>query len=240
MGSKGRLAKWLASAITPIRNGRTFWDPFCGGLSCAVELSKAGPGLVSDAHPALIALYRAVWDGWDPPSNITEEQYRAAKELPDEDPMKAFAGFGCSFGGKWFGGYGRSHSGGRPNNLAQITRNVLLRDVTALKDARCTLACMDFLSVEPYDIGTILYLDPPYKGTTKYSGNFDYEKFRVRVAQWACYTDVFVSEYEMPGTPIMEFTHELGVAGGRQADARVERLYHYHPNTPIKIFGRKS
>ena len=46
---------------------------------------------------------------------------------------------------------------------------------------------------------SLLYIDPPYKGTTKYKDKFDYEKFyewcRDRHKEGHI---IFVSEYEMP------------------------------------------
>lgn len=54
----------------------------------------------------------------------------------------------------------------------------------------------DFLSVEPRPTRALIYCDAPYFGTQTYANvNFDHEKFRVRVQQWAQYTRVFVSEY---------------------------------------------
>ncbi len=107
MGGKSRIAKQIAAVIDEHRQpGQLVWDAFCGGLSMSVALSKKGPVLASDACAPLIALYKAVQEGWDPPTEVSRQTYMAAKLLPDSDPMKAFCGFGCSFGGKWFGGYG--------------------------------------------------------------------------------------------------------------------------------------
>lgn len=79
LGGKSKIAKWLCAAIAPVRRGREFWEPFCGGLSVSVALSESGPGLVSDANHALIALYRAVAAGWDPPSTVSEDDYKRAR-----------------------------------------------------------------------------------------------------------------------------------------------------------------
>ena len=204
LGGKTRIAKRLAEQINRFREpGAPFWDPFCGGLSMAVALG--GEGLVSDAHPALIAVYRAVAAGWDPPKTLTESEWRAAKELPDSDPLKAFAGFGCSFGGKWFGGYaapapeyfynanskprldGSSREGERiaPKDFADEARRALLRDVPTLTTRGCVFDCVDFLSITPVDLGALLYLDPPYRNTTGYSLPFDHDAFDVRAREWA-------------------------------------------------------
>ena len=48
----------------------------------------------------------------------------------------------------------------------------------------------------PIPKGAVVYCDPPYKGTTKYLGDFDHEAFY----HWALTRDypVFISEYAMP------------------------------------------
>lgn len=228
LGGKTKIAKRLVAAMSPIRAGRPFWEPFCGGLSVSVALAAEGPGLVSDANPALISLYRAVADGWDPPTSLSEEMYAFAKRLPDDQPLKAFAGFGCSFGGKWFGGYARS----RAYDFAAGCARGLLRDIGALLAAGCRVDRINFLDVEPQPVTCFLYLDPPYRGTTEYKGTlaFDHDRFYARVDGWSRHTDVFVSEYSMPwGCVVDEFTHTLKAAGGSQQSARTERLYHYGP-----------
>lgn len=133
LGGKTRIAKAIAEIVNAERGDRVFWEPFCGGLSVSVKLAAHGPGIVSDANPALIALYQAVRDGWDPPGHVSEEEYSAAKALPDSDPRKAFIGFGCSFGGKWFGGYARNARG---DDYVGATQRSLARDLPKLRGVR--------------------------------------------------------------------------------------------------------
>ena len=229
LGGKSRIAKKLVATIEPIRRGRQFWDPFCGGLSVSVALSDGGPGLVSDANPSLIALYKAVREGWDPPTALSYDEWLVWRDAPDEDPRKAFARFGCTFGGNWSSGYARAGD----ENFAKETRNVLLRDIGKLKKAGCELACIDFLEVDPRPIAAVLYLDPPYRGTTAYPGvpPFDHDRFYARVAAWSRHTDVFVSEYAMPwGRRVLDFSHNLNMGPNVKKGARCERLYHYSPD----------
>lgn len=238
LGGKSKIARWLVAAMRPRLSGREFWDAFCGGLSVSLAISETGArGLATDANPALVNLYQAVAAGWDPPAVVSEDDYAAARSLPDTDPRKAFCGFACSFGGKWFGGYARApKEAGR--TYAGAGRTALLRDVGLLVERGIDVALANFLEVEPEPTETVLYLDPPYAGTTGYgaTGTFDYPRFYRRVAAWARYTDVFVSEYSMPislgGRLAMEFAHDMSVAGGVRKGARVERLYHYAPDLP--------
>lgn len=219
----------------------------------SAELSKAGPTITSDANPALISLYQAVANGWDPPEMVTEEQYKAGKALPVSDPMKAFLGFGCSFGGKWFGGFARSKDpkdGRSKRGYASQCRNGLLEDVPAIVKAGGVIVQCNFLDMDPEDPEVaedardlVLYLDPPYESTTGYGaiGVFDHNRFWQRVRQWAALTDVFVSEYAAPfGRPVLEFTHDMSVAGGVQKDARRERLFHFAPDRPLEWERRCS
>ena len=193
-----------------------------------MAVALGGYGYVSDAHPALIALYRAVAEGWDPPEDLSEAAWREAKSLPDSNPLKAFAGFGCSFGGKYFAGYAR----GAGRNWAAEARRAVLRDVSWLKARACDLAHVDFLSIEPFATDMVLYLDPPYAGTTVYSLSFDPVAFQRRVRQWARYTDVFVSEYSFPfGECVLELSHGMSVALAGDRSGRTERLYWAGPGS---------
>lgn len=232
LGGKTRLAPRIAETVNAerVRLGAPgaplpFWDPFCGGLSVSVRLAALGPGIVSDACAPLIALYRAVRAGWDPPEHVTEAEYAAARALPDTDPRKAFVGFGCSFGGKWFGGYGRHRKG-----LAQFARSSVRRGVAAL--ASSAIERIDFLSVEPRPLPLVIYADPPYAGTTTYAGvpPFDSDRFWRRVQAWErASVPVFVSEYACPTqhTILHERRQEqkIGLTGG----SRTERLLRVLP-----------
>lgn len=223
LGGKYRLAKYLAEAVNRYRQpGQLVWDAFCGGLSMSVALSKKGPVWSTDACVPLISLYQAVQNGWDPPTDVSLEEYNAAKALPDSDPMKAFCGFGCSFGGKWFGGLARVHAS-RPNTPPSKSTRAFLKALPSL-----SVGLVDFLAVEPRPTAALLYLDPPYAGVTQYAAAppFDHSKFVERVRGWARHAHVFVSEYAFPiGECVWERSAPLQACFRPGA---VERLYHLH------------
>lgn len=227
LGGKSRIAKQLAEVIDSVRHpGQWVWDAFCGGLSMSVALRRKGPVWSTDANAALIAMHAAVQAGWDPPSSVSETEYEAAKLLPDADPLKAFCAVCCSFSGKWFGGYARSGS----RNYALNGRNALTK---ARFDAR--LACVDFLSVQPQACEAILYLDPPYAGTTGYDAvaPFHAESFIEATIAWSRFTHVFVSEYSFPiGECVWERPQTTTVSRDKSKYATaVERLYYLGPLT---------
>lgn len=197
LGGKTQISKELAAQINQFRKGKPFWDPFCGSL--AMSKAMGGAGIASDVHPALITLYRSVADGWDPPRTMSKEEWAAAKTLPDTDPLKGFAGFGCSFRGLYFSGYAGGYVGPVSNPGCQAAREVLLRDVQLLKSRGVQFECLDFFDVRP-QAGYFLYLDPPYVGTASYAGTepFDHERFYRRVSEWATFGPVCISEYTYP------------------------------------------
>lgn len=232
MGGKYWIAKRLAALIDCARRpGQLAWDPFCGGLSTSVALSQSGPVRSSDRNAALITLYNAVRNGWQPPEQVTRSMYRAARALPDSEPLKAFCGYGCSFSGRWFAGYVKPsqphliRSGPRkgvlrPAHPHRAAARSIQRDVAALRGA--PIEVLDFLSVDPHPIDAVIYCDPPYRGTTGFpeAGTFDHDRFIDRVRGWSRYAHVFVSEYAFPiGREI--WAHTLGSG----MNTATERLY---------------
>src|SRR5690606_24556309 len=144
------------------------------------------------------------------------------------DPMKAFCGFGCSFGGRYFEGYARPKKGVTdPKCFAYATRNALLRDCKN----NIHFLNLDFLLICPIRDNRIIYLDPPYEGTKPYSGMVPLDRmlFVERIKQWSKYSHVFVSEYSFPiGAVIFEKSLSKKVAGGGSGGGRVgyEKLFH--------------
>jgi len=231
LGGKSRLGKHIAQAIRAHGKhvqGTPIWEPFCGGLGCTPYLATLGPIICSDVNPALISLYRAVRAGWVAP-DVDEDLYRAAKALPDSDPLKAFAGFGCSFGGKYFGGYARQNT---TYSFSNGARNALSKQVPAA----FSFDCWSFFDQVP-QAGVTLYLDPPYAETTGYStGAFDNEAFWLRAEEWSKYTHVYVSEFKAPEAWLSVWECERGTKGGaalRTSDQRehMERLFYRGPLT---------
>lgn len=192
-GGKSRIAQDIASVISV--GGDCFVSLFCG--SCAVESKVQGFSrkILNDRHQYLIALLQGVQRGYELPESITPEQYRHIREHKDDDPTLAgFVGFGCSFGGKWFGGYARNATG---TNYAAQSKRSLLKDMATLQDA--TFVCADYrrVCIPPR---AVIYADPPYNNTTGYHGDrFDSAEFWIAMRLLAdTGHTVFVSEQEAP------------------------------------------
>ena len=224
LGGKTQIARELAKEINTYRGNLPFLDPFCGSLAMAKALG--GFGFVSDIHPALIALYQSIAAGWLPPETFSREEWEHAQNLPDHNPLKGFAGFGCSFRGMYFQGYAGGFVGPVSNFGAQAARQVLLRDVLILKDRGVEFKCQNFFDIEPHP-NVFLYLDPPYKGVTGYKGTpkFPYHQFVERVQQWSRFTPICVSEYQFPlGRVVWEKSRARKLIAGSGKRA-IERLY---------------
>lgn len=171
-------------------------EPFCGSCNVASKIHIKNK-ILNDKHPYLIAMFKALQNGWIPPEIVTEEEYHNTKLNQDKEPHKTgFIGFACSFAGKWWGGYARDSKGGGNGNYALRGKNSILNKMKTLKEAKFT--CNDFLDLSFKDC--IIYCDPPYKNTTQYYrkllGEFPYNKFIEWVKKQSENNIVLVSEYK--------------------------------------------
>lgn len=216
LGGKAKIAKQVAAVVAEYRGaGQPVWEPFCGGLNSAV--AHGGIVVATDASRPLIALLQAVQNGWDPPAHLSEAEWHDAKELPETNPLHGFAAFGCSFGGKYFGGY----ASGEARNYAAESRRALLRDVPKVS----VIERVDFLTTDPEPINWLVYCDPPYRGRTRYAMGFNHDRFVDRVSQWAsCGVTLLISEYDFPlGVCVWEHTRVAALRGAEKT--HTERIY---------------
>lgn len=200
LGGKSRLAKEIAAHLDALAKpiGAQIEDRFCGALSVAAAI-KHRPLICSDANAALICTLRHVQDGWEPPLNLSEEEYRKLKERNDpSDPLTAFAAAGCSFGGKWWGGYARQTKG---LNYAACASRSLIRKIR--KPASFEILCRDYREdlFKKTRRPRVVYFDPPYRDSVGYPavGAFDHDEFWTLARSLAdAGVTVRVSEYTAP------------------------------------------
>lgn len=198
MGSKNRHAKELLPIILADRKeGQWYVEPFVGGFNMIDKVS--GNRLANDQHEWLIELFKAIQGGWIPPDELSEDDYKELRNYSEMyyAPLVAFAGFGCSFAGKWFGGYARGNdANGNPRNYCLESKKNIMAQAQNLQGIVIKSGSYLDLEIPPE---SIIYCDPPYAGTTKYSDKFDHCVFW----NW-CRTmvqlghKVFVSEYNAP------------------------------------------
>jgi DNA adenine methylase len=204
----------------------TFVSLFCG--SCSIESKVKGFDKVicNDKHEYLIELFKGVQNGYELPELITEEQYKYIREHKDENKiLTGFVGFGCSFGGKWFGGFARNKTN---TNYALQSKKSLLKDMDNLMTAQFT--CQDYRDVIIPN-NSIVYADPPYNNTTGYGKDkFNSDEFWEYMRVISKNNKVFISEQTAPNdfecVWEKEFTRTLDVNKDNQFKV-TEKLFTY-------------
>lgn len=210
MGGKSRLAPHLAKVILDSATDRGIYlEPFVGGGAMFATMAPHfDMPIAGDAHPDLALMWQAVAEGWLPPSEVTEDEHRALRDA-EPSALRGFVGFGCSFGGKWFGTYvkagaragARAYAGQSP---AQVAAGEPSRWIVKHAGALSDLAVIggDYGQLDRAALpGAVVYCDPPYAGTTAYRGvaPFDHDRFWSTMRAWSARgAHVFVSEYAAP------------------------------------------
>lgn len=199
LGGKTRHAKAILNHID--KPTTRYVEPFVGGGSALVEAVRMFPNVEivgSDYHEGLVAMWRAgVFEGWEPPETLTEDQYQELREGPD-NPLKTYASFACSFGGKEWGGFARDKTGVRDLSTESYRR--VSQELSVLRGhPKLELHSRSYEDVDVHN-NDVVYCDPPYRGTTGYrTGQFDHEKFDSTVESWVeSGASVFVSEFNAP------------------------------------------
>lgn len=230
LGGKSRIAKKIREHL--VSHGATrYVEPFVGGGAVLTVVARDFQTIVAaDAHTDLIDMYRAIQDGWTPPDVVTEEDYQRLKG-EDPSPLRTFAAFGASFGGKEWGGYARN---GRGDNYARQTGNSLARSAKAgMFDPHVTFWAGSVFDLPmPEDLSdTVIYCDPPYAGTTGYrTGEFDSATAWDMYREWASRgAHVYVSEYSGPEEFLAaEFTPQASLKAA-SSDKVTEKLFYLPP-----------
>lgn len=197
LGGKTKHASVIVDTILKASPTKTKWiEPFIGGGSVVTKVPKTFKIYGSDANLNVIELYKHVQQGEELPSEVTEAQYKAVKQTP-ENYCAWYIGLvsiGCSFGGKEWGGYARStEADGSPVNFAARAKKKLL----GMNFSEIHLTTCNYPEVS-IDRNCIVYCDPPYAGTTGYKTKFDSVAFWKWAEGAATVADVYVSEYSAP------------------------------------------
>ena len=221
-GSKNKIAKHILPIILKDRTeGQYYVEPFMGGGNMIDKVD--GLRIGNDLNYHLIEMWRALQNGWVPPDIITEAEYKYLKAAQDiEDPaLVAFAGFCCSHSGIWFTSYAKCSKG--RNYAAEGFRN--------LKKQLPKMTGVELYNLDYRDLdipeGSIIYCDPPYRGTAGYKFSFDNDIF------WQWCRDksldghrVYISEYNAPPDfrCLLEIDHFTTLTKTNK-DKRVEKLF---------------
>ena len=112
-GGKQRISKQLSQYLnSQLKDNQPFVDLFCGSCNVISKIDDNRLRIANDKHKYLIAMWKALQDGWLPPDKISREEYVFIRDNKDDSPYLAgFVGFACSFAGRWFEGYAYNSKG---------------------------------------------------------------------------------------------------------------------------------
>lgn len=195
-GGKQRISKPLSIFLnSQLKENQTFVDLFCGSCNIISKIDDNRLRIANDKHKYLIAMWKALQDGWQMPNNTSEEEYKYIKDNKDENlPLTGFVGFGLSYSGKWFGGYCRSSKDRNYCLNAKNSNNKILNTIMDVKFYN-----LNYDEV-PIPNGALVYCDLPYKNTTPYCksevGEFNHDEFYDWVRKNSDNYDIYVSEYK--------------------------------------------
>lgn len=226
MGGKNRTGLHIARIISDLRDKsgcKRVEDRCCGSLAVSSALWSQGVKVSAafDLCEPLIRMFEAVRDGWNPPCFVTPEEQTTMHELHRDlarawrqsanfrlcaqrnphDPLVAFIGFFCCYGGKFFSGLcpddERFEIGTRARHASVTSSQDLIAMRPLLRHLQLHVGdCFDKLPKEP----STLYFDPPYAETEGYAGvpPFDSHAFFECAAQISDQHAVIVSEFAAP------------------------------------------
>lgn len=202
VGSKNRISKELAPIIQSYITDETkgYIEPFVGGANM-IDKIKCKNKFGSDIHEELIELLKYVQNLDNKlPEEISEEEYIKVRDNKKkyEKWYVGYVGFGATFSAKYFGGYARGfkNDGITPRNHSnEFFRNIekQRKNLQGIK-----FKCCSYDELNTNIKGYVIYCDIPYKGTLKYTADFDYEKFYKWCKKMSKNNTVLISEYWMP------------------------------------------
>ena len=193
-GGKFKISKDLANILNPITKGKPFVDLFCGACNVVEKITTASSRMANDNNPYLIALLKAIQDGYQPPTVVSREDYYYTMNHLDENPaLSGFIGIGCSYSGGWKNGYARNYK--YHTNYAKDARNTLLKQKPKLNGVLFTY--YDYNNA-PIPDGAVVYCDPPYRNKRNhyFANEFDYDAFIKWVETNKGTYDIYISEYK--------------------------------------------
>ena len=195
-GGKVRIAKDLSIYLNSVlKENQPFVDLFCGSCNIISKIDNNRLRIANDKHYYLIEMWKALQNGWEMPNEISEEEYQYIRNNKDEKPyLTGFVGFGCSYSGKWFGGYCRNNTN---RNYCLNAKNSNLKILKKINNV--VFYNKDYDDVEiPFD--SLIYCDIPYKNTTQYCKNevgvFNHDEFYQWVRENSDKYEIYISEYK--------------------------------------------
>lgn len=236
-GGKYRLGKHIAASMRDYevkydaKNGidedRPYFEPFVGMCGVMRHVSNKRKRIGCDLNLDVIAMWKSLQNGWEPPSEITEEMYNHLRDNVQEgDPSRGIVAHGASWGGYYFSKY-------MPGIYPGCRRNVM-KFFPLVKDVEFKEGCCytNFLDLEGYTI----YCDSPYANSigatgkkSRFLNRFDHDGFWENMRVLSKNNLLFVSESVAPDDFKIIWEKEtlsrMAGKGVEKRRVRTERLY---------------
>ena len=232
MGSKNRIAKEILPIMLKERGERTWVEPFVGGANVIDKVQ--GSRIGNDNQEYVIALYKALQNGYVPPKEVTSDFFFEVENNKDRYPKElvGYLGTQLTFGCEWWGSFRRDNTGKR-NYDVEAYNNVMKQQPNLIG---IEFVCGDYRDLE-IPTNSLIYCDPPYRGVRKYVGNvkFDSDVFWEVCRNWSKQGHiVFVSEYEAPSDFECVWSKEISASANNsiktgQGLKAVEKLFKFSP-----------
>ena len=205
LGGKKKLGKEIASVLSHYGDPNKvdgYIEPFCGSLGVMVHMVDKGYKTCKayDSCKDLILLWKALKaDKFKFPKSVSERTWLRYKNDKKPSAMRAFIGFGCSFGGIWFSGYAQKYYKNYENRTP-----ALIESIQSTKNLIPFIKKINIIGCKDYKQhrlkNHLIYCDPPYSNTVGYKAvnTFNNDEFWNKVREWSKNNIVIVSEYTAP------------------------------------------
>jgi DNA adenine methylase len=233
LGGKHGIGKQLADYMNKTCDSndvKGYLEPFCGSLGVFKHMTDKGYNeyIAADTHPDLILMWKNIKNNnLKIPKNITENDYKKLKYSKSPNALKAVAGFGLSFGGKYFAGYAQKSAGTSGRVFLTEFKNSIDKIKPKIQTSKVKFYNKSYDEFKPKNM--LIYCDPPYKNTQGYStGSFDHLKFWNTMREWSKTNCVFISEESAPADfKVVWKRHKRRTLDHSSRFQKVEKLYMY-------------
>lgn len=206
VGSKNKISKYLKPIIESYITDKTkyYIEPFVGGANMIDKINFENK-IGSDIHKELIALLNWMKDDVSSiPDTFSEEEYLEVKFNRDkyDDKYIGLIGFCGAYGASFMTGFAKSNDnkGNKRDMPSERIRNIKKQsaNIQNIRFEHC-----NYLDYDPCLLkNSVIYCDPPYRGTFGYNNNgkndFNHDEFYDWCKKMSKNNIVLISEYNMP------------------------------------------
>lgn len=234
VGSKQKLKKHLVPIIQKAiddTGASVYIEPFGGGGNVIDDI-HCDTRMYYDDNPYLVALWEHFLETTgDVPDVISREEYQKVKANMGSYPdwYVGLVGFLASYKSGFFNGYAgswTSKDGKKTRIWFSENKANMMRQLPKMRDVR--FECADFRKIDIPD-GSVVYCDPPYKGTKTYKGTceFPYDEYYDWCRDVGKRATLLMSEIWMPDDfeVVWEKDIALTMDHNQRGRKRQERLY---------------